>query len=395
MKRLLALLICIALLFTGCAADTTPTGTTEPTTSETKPAETVAPETTPEPETTPQPTEALPSEPENTALLAVSIPADTEEFILEDGTTLFTYTAQHMELILPDDEVADRVILDFLNRVDRAQSDSESVLLAAKNDYQPDSNWFPYFYQIIYSPTRIDHDVLSLFGSRNSYSGAMHGNVSCVSANYDLSTGDVLTLGSIMHADATKDAFITLIIQKLSESAEELGLFPGYEDGVRSRLSGDENLYEDFFFTGTGLNFFFAPYEIAPYSAGVITVEIPYHELPGLIYDGYFPAERELIQGQMRTATFMETDMEQFNNMAEVNLTTGEEIMVIYPEGKVEDIRIAIAGDGKNMPDYTVFAALEMSTNNAVVLSLSEEEMEKVTVSYSAEGSTTEISLAD
>ncbi len=389
MRKILILLLCASLLLAGCAADTPPTGTIPP----------VVPESTPEdtepviPETEPQTEEPPIAEPESTALLAVSVPALSEQFVLENGTTLFTYTAQHMELILPDEEVADRVILDFLNRVDKARSDSESVLLAAKNAYQPDSNWTPYFYQIIYSPTRIDHGVLSLFGTRSSYSGAVHGNLSCVSANYDLTTGDVLTLGSIMHADCTKDAFISLIIEKLSESAEELQLFPGFEDGVRSRLGGDENLYEDFYFTGTGLSFFFAPYEIAPYSAGVITVEIPYSELPGLIYDGYFPAERELIEGKMLSGSFMDTDMEQFNNMAEVNLATGEEIMVVYPEGRVEDIRINVAGDGKNMPDYTVFAALEMSFRNAVVVSLSEHQMDQISVSYSAEGKTETIPL--
>ena len=380
MRKLCVILLCIALLLAGCTAKAPPTGTIPPVVPESVPAETVPVI----PESEPQ-TEAPPvAEPESTALLAVSVPALSEQFILENGTTLFTYTAQHMELILPDEEVADRVILDFLNRVDKARSDSESVLLAAKNAYQPDSSWTPYFYQIIYSPTRIDHGVLSLFGTRSSYSGAVHGNLSCVSANYDLTTGDVLTLGSIMHADSTKDAFISLIIEKLSESAGELQLFPGFEDGVRSRLGGDENLYEDFYFTGTGLSFFFAPYEIAPYSAGVITVEIPYSELPGLIYDGYFPAERERIEGTMLTGTFMDTDMEQFNNMAEVNLVTGEELMVVYPEGRVEDIRIHVAGDGKNMPDYTVFAALEMSFRNAVVISLSEHQMEKISVLYSA-----------
>ena len=389
MRKLIAIFLCLTLLLAGCSTDTTPTGTIPPVAPEIEPEETETPTTDTDHEATDVPA----AEPENTALLSVSVPAVTEQYILENGTTLFSYTAQHMELILPDEEVADRVILDFLNRVDKAQADSESVLLSAKNDYQADANWIPYFYQIIYSPTRIDHGILSLFGTRNSYTGTMHGSLSCVSANYDLTTGDVLTLGSIMHADATKDAFISLIIQKLSESAEELGLFPGYEDGVYSRLGGDENLYEDFYFTSTGLSFFFAPYEIAPYSAGIITVEIPYSELPGLIYDGYFPAERELVQGNLLTGSFMDTDMEQFNNMAEVNLTTGEEIMVIYPEGRVEDIRISVAGDGKNIPEYTVFAALEMSSRNAIVISLSEHEMSKITVSYSSEGNTASIPL--
>ena len=91
----------------------------------------------------------------------------------------------------------------------------------------------------------------------------------------------------------------------------------------------------------------------------------------------------------------MDTDMEQFNNMAEVNLKTGEKIMVIYPEGKVEDIRISVAGDGKNVPEYTVFAALEMSANNAVVISLAHDDVGKISASYTSDGITESISLSE
>ena len=253
----------------------------------------------------------------------------------------------------------------------------------------------PYFYQIIYSPTRIDHGVLSLYGIQNSYSGGMHGSKSCTAANYDLMTGDTLTLGSIMHMDADKEDFIERILKQLDVIAEEYYLYDDYEEGVRNRLDGDENLYEDFYFTTTGLNFFFSPYEIAPYSSGIITVEIPYSDLPGLIYDGYFPAERQLIEGSMRSGSFMDTDMEQFDNMAEVNLVAGEEIIVAYPEGSVEDIRITIPGNGMNMPDYTVFAAFEMSDKDAVVISLPEESMDGILISYYSGSNHETIPLAE
>lgn len=385
MKRCVVLLLCFLFLLAGCGAK--------------DPVATTLPESLPES----QPAVTAETEPVTTAaaelaeseLFAVSVPAITECYTLEDGTELFSYTAQHMQLILPDEDIADRVILNFLNRVDAARTDAESTLKAAQTDYQPEIEWFPYFYQVIYSPTRIDHGVLSLYGTQNSYSGAMHGSLSCVCANYDLTSGDVLTLGSIMHEDAVKEDFILAVTDKLTEMAEDYALFPDYEEGVRSRLGGDENLYEDFFFTQTGLSFFFAPYEIAPYASGVITVEIPYSELTGMIYDGYFPAERESIQGTMHTGSFMETDMEQFTSMAEVTLSTGQEILVVYPEGTVQDIRINIPGDGMNKPDYTVFAALEMSDRNAVVISLTPEDMEGITVSYTVDAETQTISLAE
>ena len=386
MKRLLIILLCGILILSGCA--------NQQETSATIPQ--MAPETVPEtlPETVPDSTtETEHIEAVETELISVAVPATTEDYALEDGTALFSYTAQHMQLLLPNESISDKVILNFLNRVDAARTDADAVLAVAQNDYTPDAAWIPYFYQIIYSPTRIDHNVLSLFGTQSSYSGGVHGNLSGVSANYDLSTGDILTLGSIMHKDADKEKFINLVIEKLSIQASTLQLFEGFEEGVYSRLGGDENLYEDFYFTSSGLAFFFAPYEIAPYSAGIITVEIPYEELTGLIYDGYFPAERELVQGKMQASPFMDTDMTQFNNMEEVKLTSGEEIVVAYPEGKVEDIRIIMSGDGKNMPEYTVFAALEMSSNNAVVLSIATEDVERFSIDYLSEGHLETLSL--
>ncbi len=378
MKRIFLLLLCSLLILTGCAGKEEPESLIPQMAPSTAPAEN--PETLPETDTV----ESV--EIDMTEMLSVSVPAITETFTLEDGTELFNYTAQHMELLLPDEEIANKVILNFLNRIDAARLDAEAILAAAQSDYIPNSSWIPYFYQVIYSPTRIDHGVLSLFGTQNSYSGGGHGSLGCVSANYDLTTGDILTLGSIMHMDATKEQFIQIIIEKLQEQSEELQLFEGFEEGVYHRLGGDENLYEDFYFSTTGLGFFFAPYEIAPYSAGVISVEIPYSELPGLIYDGYFPAEREQVQGKLISSPFMSTDMEQFNNMAEVTLNEGETITVIYPEGKVEDIRIIAPGDGKNNPSYTVFAALEMAPNNAVLLSSTQDEVTAISIEYMSEG---------
>ena len=376
MKKKLVLLLCLSLLLAGCSTNTEPVLTLpfeEPIHN----------------------TSDLDDTQEAKELLAVSVPAVNERFEHEDGTELFTYTAQHMQLIYPDADVADKVVLDFLNRVDASREDAENILSTAQLDYDPNAAWFPYFYQILYNPMRIDHGVLSLFGTLNSYSGGMHGNKSCIAANYDMMTGDVLTLGSIMHMDATKEDFIQRILDKLDMIAEERYLYEDYEVGVRSRLEGDENLYEDFFFTTTGLNFFFSPYEIAPYSSGVITVEIPYDELPGLIYDGYFPEEREQIVGSMHTGSFMLTDMEQFNNMAEVNLVAGEEVIVAYPDGNVEEVRIVIPGDGMNMPDYTVFAAFEMSEQDAVVISLSKDMVDGIMVTYASADTSVQIPLTE
>lgn len=329
------------------------------------------------------------------ALVAVSVPLSTETYSLDDGTELFTYSFQHMNLIFPDVQVADKVTLEFLNRVDASQSEANTIREIAKADQLQADHWNPYFYRVIYSPTRIDYGVMSLFGTQTSFTGGMHGNVSCISANYDMMTGDVLTLGSIMHADASKEAFIDIIIDKLSSVKDDYYLFDDFDVAVRQRLGGDENVYEDFFFTATGLNFFFSPYEIAPYSSGIITVEISYEELPGLIYDGYFPAERQLVEGNMQAGTFMETDMEQFNNMSEVILPGSEEMFVVYPAGSVENISVKIKGDGMTVPDYTVFASPAMSEKDAIILHIPTGYSNRINISYASAGETAVLSLSE
>ena len=375
MKKVFAALLCFALILSGCAKEADNSGTIPPVVPEMTTAQNEVTDMT------------------MTALAAVSVPATTESFCLEDGTELFSYTYQYISLIFPNGSVADKITLDFLNRVDATRAESEQILQSAKTDYTDSDTWIPYFYRVLYSPSRIDHGVLSLTGIQNSYLGGMHGNLSCISVNYDMMTGDVLTFGSIMHPNATKEQFIDLILEKLQAMKDEFYLYDDYEDAARARLSGDENLYEDFYFTKTGLNFYFSPYEIAPYASGTISVELPYSELAGLIYDGYFPEERQVVDGTMRTGTFMDTDMEQFNNMAEVLLADGSDLYVVYPEGTVEDIRISIPGDGMTIPEYTVFAALEMSNKDAVVLNIPAQVASNILVEYQSGGNISTISL--
>lgn len=368
MKRILMLILVIALLLAGCAKTDAQTATLPQNTINT---ETVSSVNTSEIE-----------EEFVRPLLSVSVPVVSEKYTHSNGDEIYSYTAQHMQLIHPNASVADKVVLDFLNRVDAARIDAESILAAAKNDYTDDDTWHPYSYQVIYSPSRIDYGVLSMFGVQNSFAGGMHGSKSCVAVNYDLMTGDILTLGSIMHADASKEDFINLVNEKLEAMKEEYQLYDHYKDGVTDRLDGDENLYEDFFFTTTGLNFFFSPYEIAPYSSGIITVEIPYSELPGLIYDGYFPEERQLIDGKLLTSTFDISNTEMFNNMAEVNLAPTGSAYVVYPEGEVENILIRVSREMEDIPDYTVFAAHEMSGKDAIVINLTDDLISRISVSY-------------
>ena len=78
-------------------------------------------------ESTPFPNETIIETEDNQALLSVSVPAVTETSSADDGTIIFQYTYQHMSLILPDAAVANKIIIDFLNRVDTTQDTADST----------------------------------------------------------------------------------------------------------------------------------------------------------------------------------------------------------------------------------------------------------------------------
>ena len=298
-----------------------------------------------------------------------------------------------MQLLLSNEYVADRIILDFLNRVDDAQKNAENILLAAKTDYIDNPYWNPYNQQLIYSPTRVDSSVLSLFGIDSSYTGGTHGIPRAVSVNYDLATGDVLTLASIMHVDANKEEFIQLVLQDLQNHYEEYYLFDDFEEVVRNRLGGDDTQYQDFYFTGNGLAFYFSPYEIAPYASGVITVEIPYSQLNGLLYAGYFPDEQDTGTGTMHINHFNDMDLTQFTCMEEVLLTANEELIVLYPDELITDVQIILSGKEDGNLNYTVFASPQMLEKTAVILGIPSKDPPEITVRYSSNGQECEITI--
>ncbi len=316
---------------------------------------------------------------EDKTMVAVSVPAITEDTVAEDGTILFQYTYQHMSLVHNKPDIADKIILDFLNRVDATRATAQSTADSAKAGYNGNKNWTPYAYHITYSPTRIDHKVLSLFGNNVVFSGANHPERTCVSASYDMLTGDILTLASIMHKDASVDDICKLVLERLGELAEGDYLYENYKSTVTQRFAGDATMDEAWYFTQTGLCFYFAPYEIAPYASGVITVEIPYEKLKTILHEAYQPEARNIPSGTVTISPFQADKQDQFSNIAEVVVSNGGDMFTAQTSGYVQDIRVILNDRTSN---YTVFAANVLSASDAVVIQTNETFRKQMKLSY-------------
>ena len=323
-------------------------------------------------------------------MIAVDVGVTTQDTTAEDGTVLFQRTNQKMHLILNNAEVADKITKDFLNRLDIEQ-DAATVEAAAKAAYNGNANWMPYFYGFTYNPQRIDQKVLSFYGDRVKFTGAAHPERSRKGVSYDLATGDVLTLASVMTTQATTEDFCKLVLDALAERAEGDFLREGYAEDVKRRFTSDPTQDENWYFTTTGLCFYFDPYEIAPYTSGVITAEIPYEKLTGLVHADYLPGTRAAANGKVAISAFTSELAENFTHTAELVMDPEGKMYLVHTEGAVQDIRITFT-DGDE--SYTVFAANSLSDGEAIMVQAKEDAAKNLQLSYSSDGKIGKIQIA-
>ena len=252
MRKILGFLCTIGLLFSfiGCSRFIPDTTQTESKATENMhlPSSTTSSESVSETQSTSNSMQ----EPMN----AVMVPAVTEEILSESGKEIFSYTYQNISLVLQDPTVADKVIINFLGRIDEISETASEIAMAAQGSFVDNDTWMPYLCSVLYTPTRIDRGVLSLYGTLTTYMGGVHPEHTNRSANYDLTTGDVLTLGSIMHPETTKQVFCELVIKQLEEISIQKTLYANYAQLVQQRFSTEESMDEDFYFSASGLCFY-------------------------------------------------------------------------------------------------------------------------------------------
>ncbi len=383
MKKILALTITFLILLgmIGCSQEP-PYGLTQDSSS-----------TEPQAELPTETVSAAPLFPETVA--AVCLPATTVTEKAEDGTVIFSYTYQNIYPTLPNSAVADKVIIHYLDILDRMHNEAQTVYYAAADQYDGTAGFMPYSCQLLYNTMRIDHGVLSLFGEQISYSGGGHAVRTGVSMNFDMLTGDPLLLGSIMHADATTEQFAKKIIHVLKESEQLPYLFEDYQSTVELKLSGEESQFDDFYFTQTGLCFYFDTYEIAPYSSGIITVEIPYADLTGLINDAYFPAERESASGNLLLTGFSSETVGNYSSITEAVLHEDGERFICYTDGNIHNIRILAQTTDDSHAVYTLYAANGLDTSSTVVLQVNNTVLKDIMIIYENQNGSQEIRLSE
>ena len=373
-----ALLICGIL--SGCAvtSETTyePTGT-PPSSTESVPVQTDS-------------TEPPAADVSQLPLLSVFLPLTTQTTYADDGVQIYSQSHQNMELLVPDPEVASKIIIDFLNTTD-INADPDSLAAYAEQEYKSNPYFVPHWISETLNPTRFDSSILSLFGATVAYLGGAHGDYQYNSANYDLTTGIKLTLQDILLSDDVSDNLCTLVLEELGKSSNML--FDDYSQIVKQHFDRPTSLISNWYFSNAGLGIYFSPYEIAPFSSGVIIAEIPYAELTDILDGAFFPSERELATASIFTQAFDAAVLDRYSQFTEVTLKPGGIKSLLYTEGLVYDVRIEAgtwdADKSVFSPQHTVFAAYTLTPGDAILLEAEQDDTDStLRLSYTTQGQT-------
>ena len=328
--------------------------------------------------------------------LAVGLPTIEEKVTAKDGAIIFMTSRPYMTLTINGQVTADLIINDFMNRVSNGMSDAEEREKAASESYQLNSsNWTAHGIEMNCLPTRIDPNVLSIYGTIVSNAGSSHPEHACVSANYNLVSGDVLTLGSILTHEDKIPELRDLLISKLEAQAAEKFLREEFQEDIRQRFANDISFDEDWYFSQEGLCFYFAPYQIAPYSSGVITAVIPYSELVGIIEEEFFPAESSFSNGNPTVLSFTPDAASYYEQTSELILDHEGQKFLIEADSCIQNIQIvkrAIMTD-RNDIMQVCYTAYCLNPGNAIMVQLPKNDNMQYYVEYMQDGNTVSIPI--
>lgn len=376
-KHILISILILSCILTGCANIPQPVDTIV--SKATFPSETTLPT---------EPTEAVILA-EQKPMFALSMPLITEQ-LTENDDIIFRHVYQDMDIIMPDPEIAERIILDYLNRTDLAEA-AEQISQWAEDDYKDfPENWDTYLCQATYEPMRFDTAILSLYGNHVRYAGINLTEGSNRAVTYDMTTGNVLKLTDVL-TRISRDDLTMLITDILANKAEEAELFEEYPDAIKARFSGSLAQEEDWYLSNDGLCFFFMPYEIAPKASGIVTVCIPYSQLAGKMDDAFFPPEPERDQGEVLLVDLDTDNLEPFTQIAEVILDEGGSQILLYTDLSVSNVRLEMGTfeDDAFIPNHTILSTPILTPGDAIMVESSEVNLNQLRLSYLSEEQTT------
>ncbi len=342
MKKLLVGMLFGACLLAACRQETEPDKKQEATNT---PTVTVAPEATTVPEATKAP--EVTETPKAEAAVPIRMLMEHKEIkAWENGRQLYAVIWQNPLIGGEDAEKYPAISTVF--KALKSLKDKDLVYLE-KNLAETAEDLKQYagdmevscFDSTRYYVQRADNHIISMRHNWSSNTGAAHPMTVVSGYNFSTETGAMLSLADVV----TDTAQIKeMVKEELSQKyADEL--FEEWESLYAEMEIDRRNWTMDY----DGLTFYFSPYELSVYAAGVLTVDIDFADEPALFRRTYMTAPE---QGSVSEVTFYSPmELTGTNGVKDV-LVVGQ----FREEGDDYHLKLEIEKNGKNILAYDVYA---------------------------------------
>lgn len=275
--------------------------------------------------------------------MTVSYGFEDEELKSDDGTTYYRQSLGTATVSSKDERAAERINSSLAELYVRFGADAEYTRRVAED--QTDGEQIALSYYCAPSVTRCDTRVLSAVFDVSQDIGGIHADSTRTSRSYNADNGSLLTLADIAKNEEQLKTFIKNYVIGLAagDDYKEGGvsiLFDDFESTINDLVDAGANWY----FSDGGLVFYANPYDIAPYSRGVLLFEIPYSALAEFIDEGFMPVEYEGENGMLLADDGDKLDRSSLNILGTVTVDEDGQSVVLSAEETVYNVKIYTSG---------------------------------------------------
>lgn len=275
--------------------------------------------------------------------MTVSYGFEDEELKSDDGTTYYRQSLGTATVSSKDERAAERINSSLAELYVKFGADAEYTRRVAED--QTDGEQIALSYYCAPSVTRCDTRVLSAVFDVSQDIGGIHADSTRTSRSYNADNGSLLTLADIAKNEEQLKTFIKNYVIGLAagDDYKEGGvsiLFDDFESTINDLVDAGANFY----FSDGGLVFYANPYDIAPYSRGVLLFEIPYSALAEFIGESFMPVEYQGDNGLLLADDGDKLDRSSLNILGTVTVDEDGQSVVLSAEETVYNVKIYTSG---------------------------------------------------
>lgn len=226
-----------------------------------------------------------PSSPVPFELLSFNV---TQFYDSETDGDIYIYGSYYPSVSLSEKKAADYIRLDtalknYSESLASSMKVQKDTLMPEIRASDSSDTFQSYYFSVSVSFQRADSTAVSFIEEMQSFTGGVHGNSVYKGRNFNSETGQEIKLTDVMPDISSLPDTLS---EKLHAKYPDIP-FTDLKNTLRENYPHSDG--SDFSWTlgYHELTFYFSPYEIAPYAAGLLTVAIPFKETPELFEAAY------------------------------------------------------------------------------------------------------------